>query len=134
MVCVFTTAPWNLVPLVEFHGFYYLAANKDWWNCKDARVNLDVWVDVYQYYWNGQLHVSLLNEDEDGGVRYGSYDDSPQLYYRAFLRADGGYYVFVKVWIELLAHPYGGGTYCEINFQDGTANYINPLVLFAWPG
>lgn len=128
-----TTALWWLYPVIGFHGFYYLFANKDWWNCIDCRATLDVFVNAYQYVWNGSRHVNLLNVDEDSGAKFGSYDESPDISITTPLRNDSQYYVFVKVDVLIYVHPYGPGTYGEMNFMDGTANYIQPLVMFAAP-
>jgi hypothetical protein len=45
--------------------------------------------------------------------------------------ADAEAYAMMRVRITIRAFAYHG--YAEINFADGAANYIDPLLLVAWP-
>jgi hypothetical protein len=128
----FATGLWYFQPWVEFFGFYMLNAIRGFLLCRDSRVTLDVSLNVYQYFWFGENSFSLLNEDSDYGFRYGFVDTFGHLGYSAHLRADPDYYAFLRVRISILADAYGSGAWSEINFKDGTANFIKPVALNAY--
>lgn len=125
------TSMWNFMILADFHGFYLLNATRNFFLCRDSRVTLDVSINAGQYFWFGNRSTRLLDEESTAGFRYGLYDQSTQFDYRCPLRADPQYYVFVTMEITVTATAYHG--YSQINFADG-ANYIDPLLLIAWPG
>ena len=56
-----------------------------------------------------------------------SYDRTQFMDYTTGLRGGDPVVVTVKGVVEASAH--GGGAYAELNFMDGTANYIWPLFL-----
>lgn len=126
-----TFANWQFLVFADFHGFYVLNAVRGFLLCRDSRVTLDASLDVYQYFWFGQQSTSLIDEDSDTGLRYGDYNESQMFSYSAPLRADSTYYVFVRLRITMHATAYGG--FALIDFADGP-NYINPILLIAWPG
>lgn len=125
------TAMWNLLALVNLNGFYILTANDDWWDCKHAEAHVEADMDVFQYYWNGTKRFPLLNLSADNINAARLFDEAGNFDYQAGLRA--GDFAFVKVTISLSVHAQGGGSYSEVNFSDGTANFLEPLILFAWP-
>jgi len=125
------TGWWYLNALVTSHGFYILRANDEWWNCKDSAAHVEAVVDVYQYYWNGQKRFPILDIDQ-GNINdserideYGEYD------YQVALGA--GDLTWVMVMLSLHTFARGGGSYSEVNFSDGVANYIEPLIVVAEP-
>ncbi len=126
-----TFAKRQFLVFAGFHGFYVLNADRGFLLCRDSRVTLDASLDVYQYFWFGRQNTSLINEDSDTGLRWGDYNESQMFSYSAPLRADSSYYVFVRLRISLHATAYGG--FALIDFADGP-NYINPILLIAWPG
>jgi hypothetical protein len=127
-----TTAMWHFLALFNFHGFYFLQANKSFWNCKYSRATVDADLNVYQYFWNGDKKFPLLDVESENGVKFGSYEEPLQFDYQVALKADPQYYAFAKVRITINADAYGAGSFSEINFAEGAANFIDPLVLLAW--
>jgi hypothetical protein len=124
---------WNLSALFNFHGFFILSANKDWWNCRDSRVSVDVDMNVFQYAWIGNKHFSLLNLEQENGAQFGLFDEGLQFDYQAPLQKDDVNFAAVQVSISIRAWAYGAGSVGEINFAAGSANFIDPVMLLAWP-
>lgn len=125
-----TTAKWDLLAVIDFHGFYLAVADDSWWNCDNSSVRVEVIMDVYQYYWHGDKLFTLLNIDEGNIAVASSLDDTPRLEYFADLRA--GDMAWVKVTLNLHVSARGGGSISEVDFASGVANYIEPVVLIAF--
>jgi hypothetical protein len=124
------TATWNLLPLVNLHGFYILRADDDWWNCKHCQTRVEASVNVYQYYWNGEKRFSLLDIGAGNINEARLFNEYGQFDYQAGLRA--GDLAFVKVTISINVYAQGGGSFSEVNFSDGIGNFIEPLIVAAW--
>jgi len=122
-----TTATYEMTAVIAFHGFYILRVDDDILTCKDAIVNLDVQMNVHQYADSGWKDFPLLYIDKQNADEITSYDRTHFLDYTTGLRAGDPVVVTAKITVEALAD--GGGAYSELNFQDGTANYILPLFL-----
>jgi hypothetical protein len=124
------TAMWNLLALINLHGFYILTAHDDWWDCKHAMAHVEATMDVFQYFWHGTKRFGLLDFGADNINEARLFDEAGNFDYQAGLRA--GDLAFVNVTISMNVYAQGGGSYSEVNFSDGTANFIEPLILFAW--
>jgi hypothetical protein len=128
-----STGIWNFLALVDSFGFYLLNANRGFLLCRDSRVTFDASLNVYQYFWFGEKKFPILNEESDSGFKYGFCEEYGLYDYQAFLRADPDYYVFLRVRMTIFVDAYGSGAWSEINFQDGEANFIKPLLLVVYP-
>ena len=125
------TSMWDLLALFGFHGFYILKAHDKWYNCKSAEVLVEVNMNVYQYFWHGWKSFSLIDKS-DGNIELAKLYDSGHLFdYTTNLKADDATWVVLQ--ISIFAYASGGGSYAEINFSDGSANYIKPFILAAGP-
>jgi hypothetical protein len=122
-----TTATYEMTAVLAFHGFYVLRCDDSWWNCRDSEVRLTVQMDAHQYTSNGWQNWTLLDVEKDNVDEVESYERTHFLDYTAALRAGDPVVVTVKGQVYASAH--GGGAYAELNFADGTANYIQPLFL-----
>lgn len=122
-----TTATYEMTAIIAFHGFYVLRCDDSWWNCRDASVRLDVQMNVHQYTDDGWKDFPLLYVENDNVEEVVSYDRTHFLDYTVALRAGDPVVVTVKG--TVLASAHGGGAYAELNFEAGTANYIQPLFL-----
>jgi hypothetical protein len=89
-------------------------------------------VDVYQYYWNGAKHYPMIDINSEHISEAQRYD-SPKPPFEYQLGLGAADLVIAKVTINLHAFAQGGGSYSEINFNEGTANYIQVAGLIAWP-
>lgn len=122
-----TTATYEMTAILAFHGFYVLRCDDSWWNCRDASVKLDVQMNVHQYTDDGWKDFPLLYVENQNVEEVVSYDRTHFLDYTVGLRAGDPVVVTVKG--TVLASAHGGGAYAELNFEAGTANYIQPLFL-----
>ncbi len=122
-----TTATYEMTAVLAFHGFYVLRCDDSWWNCRDSEVTLTVQMNVHQYTDSGWHDFPVLHVEKDNADEITSYDRTHFFDYTAGLRAGDPVVITVKGVVRASAH--GGGAYAELNFADGTANYIQPLFL-----
>ena len=123
-----TTATYEMTAVLAFHGFYVLRCDDSWWNCRDSGVRLTVQMNVNQYTDTGWHDFPpLLDVEKDNAEEVTSYDRTHFLDYTTGLRAGDPVVVTTKGVVEAYAH--GAGAYAELNFEGGTANYIQPLFL-----
>ncbi len=123
------TSMWDLITIFGFHGFYILKAHDRFNNCKSAEVLTEVKMNVYQYFWHGWKNFKLIDKDDDNIELTKFYDSGHLFDYTTNLKAGDSTWVLVQVSVQASAN--GGGSYAEINFSDGTANYIKPFLLAA---
>src|SRR5580765_4271046 len=123
-----TTATYEMTAVFAFHGFYILRSDDSWYNCRNAKVNLTVSMNAHQYVDIGwKTFPALIDRDEDNVEEVTSYDRTHFFDYTTVLRAGDPAIVTVKGALDASAH--GGGAYAELNFEAGTANSIEPLLL-----
>jgi len=122
-----TTANYEMTAVITFHGFYVLRCDDSWWNCRDAEVRLTVQMNVHQYTDSGWHDFpALLDVEKDNTDEVTSFDRTFFLDYTTGLRVGDPVVVTVKGVVLATSH---GVAYAELNFKDGTANYIQPLFL-----
>ena len=123
-----TTANYEMTAVLAFHGFYILRSDDSWYNCRNAKVKLTVSMNAHQYVdigWKG--FPALIDRDEDNDEEVTTYDLTRFFDYTTVLKAGDPVVVTVKGTLDTSAR--GGGAYAELNFEAGTANYIEPLFL-----
>jgi hypothetical protein len=119
--------PWanqyfSITPHVNFHGFYILRADDAWWNSKYAKVECDVRVRAYQYNWKPEAVFGVINHGDDN-IDYSTRFDDERHFYYSFLGGAGDL-AWIRVMVRIYAYARGDGSYAEINFSDGVANYL----------
>jgi len=123
-----STANYEMTAVFAFHGFYILRSDDSFYNCRNAKVKLTVSMNAYQYVDIGWKDFpALIDRDEDNVEEVTSYDRTHFLDYTTVLRVGDPVIVTVRGVVDADAH--GGGAYAELNFEAGTANYIEPLLL-----
>jgi len=123
-----TTATYEMTAILAFHGFYILRSDDGYFSCKHAEVKLSVQMNVNQYVDIGwQSFPALIDRDESNVEEVTTYDRTQFLDYTTVLKAGDPVVVTVKGTLHAFAR--GSGAYAELNFQAGTANYIEPLFL-----
>jgi len=123
-----TTATYEMTAVFAFHGFYILRSDDSWYNCRNAKVKLTVSMNAHQYVDIGaKTFPALIDRNEDNVEEVTTYDRTHFFDYTTVLKAGDPAIVTVKGALDASAH--GGGAYAELNFQAGTANYIEPLLL-----
>jgi hypothetical protein len=126
------TTTYDLTAIFAFHGFYVLVADDGFFTHKSAEVTMDVAMSANQYVdleW--KTFPRPIDASGDNINEFVSYDRTIFFDYSAPLRA--GDPVVVTARITLNAAASGSGSHAEINFKDGTANYIMPLFLSVGP-
>ena len=119
--------PWenkyySVTPHVTFHGFYILRADDEWWNSKYAKVECDVRVRAYQYNWKPEGVFGVINHGDDN-IEYSTRFDDERHFYYSFLGGAGDL-AWIRVNVRIYAYARGDGSYAEINFANGVANYL----------
>jgi hypothetical protein len=123
-----TTATYEMTAVFAFHGFYILRSDDSWWNCRSAFVKLTIAMNVNQYADVGWKNFpALIDRNEQNVEEFTLYDRTHFFDYTAVLKAGDPVVISVKGVLDALG--IGGGTYAELNFEAGTANYIEPLLL-----
>jgi hypothetical protein len=124
-----TTATYSMTAILAFHGFYVLRSDDSWWNCRHAEVKLSVQMNVHQYVDIGwQQFPALIDRNESNDDEVTTYDRTQFFDYTpVVLKAGDPVVVTVKGTLHAFAR--GSGAFAELNFNDGTANYIWPLFL-----
>jgi hypothetical protein len=122
---------WYWVPTTKFYGvtthntfrgFYIVRAFDDWWISAYSRGVASIGVDVWQYNWKG---LSTINVLDVGGANINvnqRLDTDRHHYYSALLA--GGDWAYVRNYVELYVYARAGGSYTELNFATGAANYL----------
>jgi hypothetical protein len=123
---------WQVKPRIDFNGFYEYHANGHFFDCKSASVHINVDVLVYQYSrWRSDRAAFKLLEK--GGRNVDEHDHFDHAYGFPLilqLRAD---WCWVKTRITLECKARGNGSWAELNFKSGSANYIRPWYMAATP-
>ena len=113
----------------DYHGFYILEANKGLFDCKRASVSAYAKLHLYQYFGRGTKKQVVIDKEgqniSESGFLYGSSVWSFTEY------LGGGDQVSILISFDVCAEARGSGSYAEINFAEGKANYVNaPYVFF----
>jgi hypothetical protein len=126
------TRTYDLTAIFAFHGFYVLVADDGFWTHKNAEVSMDFAMNANQYVDLGwKTFPRPIDASGDNINDFESYDRTLFFDYSASLRQ--GDPVVVTARITLNAAASGSGSHAEINFADGTANFIQPLFLSVAP-
>ncbi len=126
-----STGLWNLSAIIAFHGFYILRSDDSWYNCRRAWVKLTAKMWVHQYAWQPVKKFTLLDKSETNANYTKLFDSTEWLDTTAVLKA--GDLAWILVTFEVEGFGEGSGTYGELNFKDGSANYVLPVLATASP-
>lgn len=126
------TAMWTLQALTQYRGFYVVRADDEAWTSKEAWVRIRTQLSVVQHAWSYGDWTTFCEHGDDNIDETAFIDELSQLQLQVPLQAGDLAVVYVDAWLETEAQ--GDGSYAELNFKDGAANYIKPLALLAWPG
>jgi hypothetical protein len=122
------TASYSMTAVLAFHAFYILRADDGLFTSKFAKVFLSVVMNVHQYVDIGSKSFpALIDEEHDNADEVITFDRTSFFDYTTILKE--GDPVTVTVTVLPRVQAYGWGSYSELNFKDGIANYIQPLFL-----
>jgi hypothetical protein len=106
---------------VPFHGFYIVYSDDGFWDSKEAHVRMDLSAVGYQYNYKATSSTNVFDLDSQNINVNDRFDGWRTMYYsdllgsdRAYLRVTASFYVYAR----------GGGSFAELNFNDGSANYV----------
>lgn len=122
---------WYRVPSTKFYGitthdvfrgYYIVRAFDDWWISAYSRAIVTMRTNVWQYNWKGWSGVNVLDIGGDN-INVNQRFDTDRHFYATALLA-GGDWAFILSRIELYVYARAGGSYSELNFAAGSANYL----------
>lgn len=126
------TRTYELTAVFAFHGFYILQSDDGWLTHKFAQVSLDFAMNANQYVDLGwKTFPRPIDASGDNINQFESFDRTFFFDYSAPLRQGDPVVVTARVTLDAAAS--GSGSHAEINFLDGTANFIQPLFLSVAP-
>ncbi len=113
-----TTKFYGIIPKIDYRGFYLVKANDKWYNCKYARVKIDIGVNVHQYNWKGWSSWNIHNVGDDNISVNRRFDTIRAVNYSALLNANDWALIRVRTCLDVYAK--GSGSYAELNFSAGS--------------
>ncbi|HWW73232.1 MAG TPA: hypothetical protein VN089_25075 [Duganella sp.] len=116
-----TSGYYNHYISVPYHGFYIVRSFDDWLTSKEAQARIDLSAVGYQYGYKATSSVNLLNVRGSYINTSGRFDGSRTMVYTDLLAADRAY---LRVSSSFNVYARGSGSYAQLNFNDGAANYI----------
>lgn len=123
------TAIWELTALISYSGFWIMRADDGYFSCKYSGLRLETSLYVYQYFLMGPERLVLLDKKDSHVQRHELFDETPFQWTTVSLKAGDPVWVLAR--IEMVAFAHGSGSYAEINFSDGSANFIRPWLVSA---
>lgn len=110
-----------------YAGFYVIRANDRWYNCKYSKTYAFYEVDVYQFSWRGADRRTVVDRRSGNINETGRLEGA--LYWSFTHPLEGGAPVTVRITATLDVYAQGSGDYGELNFADGTDNYLDEPVV-----
>ena len=117
-----TTRWYNIATHDTFRGFYIVRAFDDWWISAYSRALITASTNVWQYNWKGSTSATPFDVGGDN-INVNLRFDTDRHFYRTALLA-GGDWAFIQSRIELYVYARAAGSYSELNFAVGNANYL----------
>jgi len=105
-----------------YYGFYLVEAHDGFLSSKEANVKIETAIRAYQYNWKSKKEYPVLSvggRNINTGARY---DDTDLFYYAELLGAGDVAYLLVSQ--RFCVYARGGSSYSELNFDDGSGNYL----------
>jgi hypothetical protein len=116
------SAYYNHTIYVPFNGFYIVRADDGFWDSKEAKVRIDLSARGYQYNWKAGSSTNVLDISSQNINVNDRFDGWRTAYYADLL--GGGDSAYLLVSASFYVYARGGGSYAELNFSAGDANYI----------
>lgn len=106
---------------VPFHGFYIVRADDGFWDSKQAHARIDLSAVGYQYNYKATGSTNVLDINSQNIDVNDRFDGWRTMYYSDLLGADRAY---LRVTASFYVYARGGGSTAQLNFSDGSANYM----------
>jgi hypothetical protein len=119
---------YSIMPHHVFRGYYIVKADDGAFTCKYARALVRIWTNVWQYNWKGWRNWTVLNIGDDNINDNDRFDTNRNVNYSTLL--GGGDWAYIRSVVQLYVYARGSGSYSELNFSTGAANYLQaPYVI-----
>lgn len=109
-------------------GYYRIYANDKWYNSKEAKVDLDVHVNLYQNYWGGYVKDDVFHRANDNINQNGRIDLNRSLY-SGSLAIGANKWVLAEVAVRARVETEGSGSMATLNFRNPDYIFV-PYVRF----
>jgi hypothetical protein len=116
---------WVVAP---YSGFCIIRANDKWYNCKYAKAHAFVEVNVHQYFWLGRHEQTIIDKRGSNIQDTSLVSGSVHFLFNEPLK--GGDEMVVRITVTLDTYVQGSGSYAELNFTEGQANYLRAPFVF----
>jgi hypothetical protein len=123
-----TSRFYNNAIYVPFHGFDIVHADDGFWDSKEAHVRIDLAAMGYQYNGKPTANANVFDVDSQNINVNDRYDGWRTMNYADLL--GGGDAAYLRVSASFYVYARGGGSFAELNFSDGAANYLGVPVVY----
>lgn len=113
---------------INYHGFFVIYANDKSYNSKNAEIHVKTDIEAIQYFPRGIREHRIIDLDDDNISKSGLLDAKKIWSFNEIF--GGGDLVQLRVRFAIDTDARGNGSYAEVNFQDGKANYIDAPFIF----
>lgn len=113
---------------VPYHGFYIVRADDAWYNSKEAKARIDLNTVAYQYNYKPGANTNVLDIRNDNINVNDRFDGWRYAYYSTLL--GGGDNAYLRITSSYHVYARGGGSYSELNFSEGSANYMGKPIVY----
>lgn len=127
----FVSTYWHFSAFINMHGFYTMRAASDIFGCTKSIAQVTGQIQVNQY---GQVDGNLISvldlnqssvDTEVARIDYEAYR------FTSWFGLAKGDPVYINVVISIHTEADSDGSYSEVNFAEGTGNYLQPVTLHA---
>jgi hypothetical protein len=108
-----------------YSGFGMINSTDTLWNCKYAKVSAWSRANVHQLFsWLGDHGQRIV--ERYGEFTYQAFPIGELVSFGFYEALEADFEITVRIRVTLAAEAEGGGSYAELNFADGQANYLGP--------
>jgi hypothetical protein len=116
------TSTYWILCVWPYHGFYVLNSNDKWWNCRHAGAKVSATLQIHQGFWQGPMQHVIFEKKEQSIHEVGVISGVVNWDFSMLLI--GTIPVTFKLTFEIGVTTRYQGTRAEVNFADGSANYV----------
>jgi hypothetical protein len=113
---------------VPYHGYYIVRADDGFFTSKEAKVRIDLGAIGYQYNYKVGSNTNVFDVSGDNIDVNSRLDGWRTMYYSTLF--GGGDSAYLRVTTSNYVYARGGGSYAELNFAAGDANYIGVPIVY----
>lgn len=107
-----------------FNGFYVVRAFDGFWDCKNSTVVIDTDISANQNGWQPKSSYPILQDGGDNINKSKRFDENRVFLYTPSVPIQKEVITYLRVTQNFTILPDGDGSYSELNFGEGDANFI----------